>query len=1103
MSKKRKILVLIGLTLLLALGTVVTVVFYSLGSPGKVKALIEQSISRATGTECSIRELSYSLNPLFLRAREIQLIDHVRKFHLDIPALVTELSLQGSFTRRTLVVNHLTLQGFSLNTDYSSGFGEPGEKPQAPGFFSRLARRVVALLLFRDIRIDSAELSGGQVNCDMGEQLLTMREIQLRLKNAEPLQISCHARLRWPSADMEVTLPHLLLTADQAISIVDPEIRASLKSEGMTLTMSRGKAESFSGEAQIVYDRDRKLLIFNSASLSSETLLMRQGSGSASPPVAMAFNADGFVDLSTGRADAQRFHLMVRQIMEATGAFHAETGAHPQVTLSNLVLQLTLRNTWPLLAETLGIAPSSFAFEGEAWLTGDLNGLFEGNAWQWRGDLQTRLKDGEVSFTTRDTRGRGQVTADIQLKGLYPNVESTLALAVEKAELSSKGIGVKAASAAFTASGKGLDFDVQNLDFRVPLAEVMIRGQRIRVQDIHAVVPSGTLSSSRAQLSFPRIDLHSSLVKNLHLSLDAHEGQVTLGLEGKEVGIFSLTRALSLVPPDWQLGGLDSVSMKGSRKEDGHWLLESRWNLDQVAFQSPDLRYAGEKISFALNIRGSGSVKESVSEASVEGSMVNGGLLYDRIYLDLGKNSLHFQFQGDYDISVPSAGISGFQIVLKDLLTLEGDGQVTDLMLRHPCHLRVRLPRLPLKAAFQWLVKEPLEREMPFLAGLDMGGTLSAEMDFRRGIESWRLLGRCSWRGGEVVGKGFTLEGIELDLPFWGEKPGTSAGSSFDARFALPKNFPREGSLFIQSVALPYLTEQSLSVRAHVAPNTLSFILQDSVKVGGGEIELDPLSLKGLFNLSPSLTTGVTLKGIDLDPLLLGLWPRPVPGTVQGRLDVVNFSGDRMQTRGKVNVQAFGGEILVSNLGASGVFGSTPSFLLDATWRDINLAELTEGTPFEKVEGILKGEIRHLEVVGGEPQQFDLFMETTKTRDIPQKISVRALENIARIGGGASPFIGLAGAFTSLFKEFPYDKIAVQASLENDVFRIGGPLREGDKVYLVKRSGLSGVNVVNQDPNGRISFKDMMKRIKRVTAAQEGPPGEEEPPKSEILELRN
>ncbi|MBS1238316.1 MAG: putative rane protein, partial [Deltaproteobacteria bacterium] len=227
------------------------------------------------------------------------------------------------------------------------------------------------------------------------------------------------------------------------------------------------------------------------------------------------------------------------------------------------------------------------------------------------------------------------------------------------------------------------------------------------------------------------------------------------------------------------------------------------------------------------------------------------------------------------------------------------------------------------------------------------------------------------------------------------------------------------------------------------------------------------------------------------------LWSHPVQGSIQGKLDAVRFDCDRIQTKGNVAVRVFGGEALLSRLGVSGVLGSTPTLLLDATWKDMNLAELTEGTPFEKIEGILKGRVEHLEMVGNEPQRFDLFMETVKAGQEPQKISVRALENIARLGGSESPFIGLAGAFTSLFGEFPYDKIAIQASLENDVFRIDGPLREGNKVYLVKRSGLSGVNVVNQDPDRQISFKDMVKRIKRVTASKSTVSFEEQNPKSE------
>ena len=136
---------------------------------------------------------------------------------------------------------------------------------------------------------------------------------------------------------------------------------------------------------------------------------------------------------------------------------------------------------------------------------------------------------------------------------------------------------------------------------------------------------------------------------------------------------------------------------------------------------------------------------------------------------------------------------------------------------------------------------------------------------------------------------------------------------------------------------------------------------------------------------------------------------------------------------------------------------------------------------------MLKGHVKDLEIAFGQAQRFDLLLETVRKKGVPQKISVRAVDNIAFIGGGQSPFVGFAGSLASLFRNFPYEQIGIRASLGNDVFRINGTIREGGMEYLVKRGGLSGVNVVNQNPDNRISFKDMVKRIKRVTARSGGP----------------
>ena len=43
---------------------------------------------------------------------------------------------------------------------------------------------------------------------------------------------------------------------------------------------------------------------------------------------------------------------------------------------------------------------------------------------------------------------------------------------------------------------------------------------------------------------------------------------------------------------------------------------------------------------------------------------------------------------------------------------------------------------------------------------------------------------------------------------------------------------------------------------------------------------------------------------------------------------------------------------------------------------------------------------------------------------------------------------------------------------------------EGGTEYLVKRGSFPGVDVVNQNPDDRISFKDMVNRIKRISSKE-------------------
>jgi hypothetical protein len=244
---------------------------------------------------------------------------------------------------------------------------------------------------------------------------------------------------------------------------------------------------------------------------------------------------------------------------------------------------------------------------------------------------------------------------------------------------------------------------------------------------------------------------------------------------------------------------------------------------------------------------------------------------------------------------------------------------------------------------------------------------------------------------------------------------------------------------------------------------------------------------KDLYLSQRSLETSVNLDSIKLDPLLAGIWHQPLAGILEGALDPVHLKGHALHTKGDLKATVFGGDILVSSLSASGLFTPTPLLKLNARWKDLRLVDLTGETSFGRIEGILEGYVKDLEIAYGQPQRFDLLLETVKKKGIRQRMSQKAVDSISQIGGGQSPFMGIAGIMTSFFEEFPYEKIGIHASLENDVFQINGTIREGGTEYYVKGSGVPRVNIINVNPDNRIRFKDMVKRIRRVATSKSGP----------------
>jgi hypothetical protein len=540
--------------------------------------------------------------------------------------------------------------------------------------------------------------------------------------------------------------------------------------------------------------------------------------------------------------------------------------------------------------------------------------------------------------------------------------------------------------------------------------------------------------------------------------------------------------ALELIPSEWQIGGKDSFQLNALLNDNGDWTFTSELGLQDLRFQNQDGSTVGENISVHTKVDGKIDRNHSHIDGKANLKVEEGELLYDRFYLDLNSSTLLSFMEGGYDLAQKSLKLSSLRFQLKNIIGLTMNGSVHFRARKPRVRLSFNVPKTPLKPLFHHFVQEPFKAERPSLALLELGGTIAGDLNFAGTTSDWMAKGRFHWHGGELSSTDgtFSFEGVDLDLPIW--QRSSMTGEDLDL-----KEKRLEGELSIKTFLLPPLPLHSLHFPLEASPNGLSITSSTFFQVPGGKIQLGPVTGKNIYRSDRSIETSLSLDAVKLDPLLTDIWNKPMRGTVEGRLDPIYLEGNVLRTKGNLTTRLFGGEVQISGLAASGFFTPTPLIKLDAKWQDLHLGDLTRETPFGKIEGRLMGFVDDLEIAYGQPQRFNLLLETVKKKGVSQKMSQKAVDSIAQIGGGQSPFIGVAGMMTSFFKEFPYEKIGIRASLENDLFRINGTIREGGTEYYVKGSGVPRVNIINVNPDNQIRFKDMVKRIRRIASSKRGP----------------
>jgi hypothetical protein len=239
-------------------------------------------------------------------------------------------------------------------------------------------------------------------------------------------------------------------------------------------------------------------------------------------------------------------------------------------------------------------------------------------------------------------------------------------------------------------------------------------------------------------------------------------------------------------------------------------------------------------------------------------------------------------------------------------------------------------------------------------------------------------------------------------------------------------------------------------------------------------------------NFGKSDATG--LLDAELEPIQLGLlagafgWPA-FSGTLSGRLPLLQYDGDVVTVGGALTARAFGGDVELADLRLEQPFGRVPRLYGDLRLRRLDLTQVTDTFSFGLIQGELSGDVTGLEMVNWRPVAMDLHLYTPPDSRAKRRISQRAVENLASVGGGGAA-AALSSGFMSFFEVFAYKRIGLRCVLENGVCRMSGagPAGEsgfGEGYYIVQGSGLPRIDVVGY--RREVDWSQLVRQLTQIT----------------------
>ena len=192
---------------------------------------------------------------------------------------------------------------------------------------------------------------------------------------------------------------------------------------------------------------------------------------------------------------------------------------------------------------------------------------------------------------------------------------------------------------------------------------------------------------------------------------------------------------------------------------------------------------------------------------------------------------------------------------------------------------------------------------------------------------------------------------------------------------------------------------------------------------------------------------------------------------------VTYFKEEKLTLNGGLKINVFAGEVAINKMAVSGLMSDFSQVYADIGINQLDLEQITQKFSFGGMQGRISGVVNDLYLENWKPVGFYAWIGTPEGDDSPHKISQKAVENIASIGGGGV-VDWFSRAVLKLFDNFDYDELGFGCYLHNNVCQMMGVAPAEHGYYIVKGGGLPRIDVMGY--NTRIDWEVLQERLDRI-----------------------